>query len=78
MASAGMPGIGIRGVRERLRQLGGAVEINAHGTGTVVVARLPYTESSRRLRTKKFVLVANLRRDCGIYDLRFWHHDCLI
>ncbi len=46
MASSGAPGVGIRGMRERLRQLGGTVEINANGAGTVVVARLPDTESS--------------------------------
>jgi signal transduction histidine kinase len=35
------PGVGIRGMRERLRQLGGTLEINSNGTGTAVVARLP-------------------------------------
>ena len=40
MASDGKPGVGIRGMRERLRQLGGSLEIASHGTGTVVVARL--------------------------------------
>jgi len=46
MASAGTPGVGIRGMRERLRQLGGALEINSNGTGTVVKARLPVNEAS--------------------------------
>ncbi len=41
MASAGAPGVGIRGMRERLRQLGGALEINSNGSGTVVAVRLP-------------------------------------
>jgi signal transduction histidine kinase len=36
-----MPGVGIRGMRERLRQLGGNLEIKSGGTGTVVVVRLP-------------------------------------
>jgi signal transduction histidine kinase len=44
MASAGTPGVGIRGMRERLRQLGGTLEIDSNGTGTVVVARLPVNE----------------------------------
>ena len=34
-------GVGIRGMRERLRQLGGTLEINSNGDGTVVIARLP-------------------------------------
>jgi len=36
-------GVGIRGMRERLRQLGGALEIRPvrNGTGTIVIARLP-------------------------------------
>jgi PAS domain S-box-containing protein len=43
MESTGTLGVGIRGMRERLRQLGGRLEINpeGNGTGTVMVARLP-------------------------------------
>jgi signal transduction histidine kinase len=37
----GTPGVGIRGMRERLRQLGGNLEISSNGTGTIVSARLP-------------------------------------
>jgi signal transduction histidine kinase len=33
-------------MRERLRQLGGTLEINSNGTGTVVVVRLPIAETS--------------------------------
>ena len=42
-APSGTPGVGIRGMRERLRQLGGSLEIHSdgRGKGTVVVARLP-------------------------------------
>jgi signal transduction histidine kinase len=46
MASSGTPGVGIRGMRERLRQLGGTLEINSNGTGTVVVVGLPIAETS--------------------------------
>jgi signal transduction histidine kinase len=46
MASAGTPGVGIRGMRERLRQLGGTLEIDSNGTGTIVEARLPVTMTS--------------------------------
>jgi signal transduction histidine kinase len=43
LLSAGTPGVGIRGMRERLRQLGGTMEINSdgNGSGTLVVVRLP-------------------------------------
>jgi signal transduction histidine kinase len=43
LLSEGTPGVGIRGMRERLRQLGGTLEIdsNGNGKGTIVVARLP-------------------------------------
>jgi len=39
----GKAGVGIRGMRERLRQLGGTLEIEPgrNGPGTVVIARLP-------------------------------------
>src|SRR5258708_4935837 len=43
MDSVGTPGVGIRGMRERLRQLGGNLEIKSNGEGTIVVAQLPVT-----------------------------------
>ncbi len=46
MELGGTPGVGIRGMRERLRQLGGSLEINSTGRGTVVVARLPVASTS--------------------------------
>jgi signal transduction histidine kinase len=46
MTSSGTPGVGIRGMRERLRQLGGTLEIRSNGSGTVVVAELPLAEPS--------------------------------
>jgi signal transduction histidine kinase len=39
--SAGAPGVGIRGMRERLRQLGGGLDIQSSGHGTTILARLP-------------------------------------
>jgi signal transduction histidine kinase len=45
MDSGGSPGVGIRGMRERLRQLGGTLEVNSNGEGTVVVARVPISNS---------------------------------
>lgn len=41
MAASGMPGVGIRGMRERLQQLGGQLEITSNSRGTLVSARLP-------------------------------------
>jgi signal transduction histidine kinase len=48
MSSGGAPGVGIRGMRERLRQLGGTLEINSDGggKGTVIVAQLPIASTS--------------------------------
>jgi signal transduction histidine kinase len=47
--SAGRTGVGFRGMRERLRQLGGRLEIRSDNTGTAVTAMIPLagtTESS--------------------------------
>jgi signal transduction histidine kinase len=46
MASTGTPGVGIRGMRERLRQLGGSLDIHSNGKGTRIVARLPGADAS--------------------------------
>jgi PAS domain S-box-containing protein len=39
--SSGALGVGVRGMRERLRQLGGDLEIQSNGKGTLVTATLP-------------------------------------
>jgi signal transduction histidine kinase len=41
LSSSGRTGVGFRGMRERLRQLGGTLEIRSDGAGTVVSATLP-------------------------------------
>jgi signal transduction histidine kinase len=43
METSGKAGVGIRGMRERIRQLGGSLEIASppNGKGTIIVARLP-------------------------------------
>jgi signal transduction histidine kinase len=48
MESGGTVGVGIRGMRERVQQLGGSLNIdsNGAGTGTRVVVRLPAAESA--------------------------------
>ena len=47
MNRAGAPGVGIRGMRERLRQLGGSLEISSNGKGTLVIAQLPVLIESK-------------------------------
>lgn len=44
--AAGRTGVGFRGMRERLRQLGGTLRIESDETGTSVIASLPQQESS--------------------------------
>jgi PAS domain S-box-containing protein len=40
-------GVGLRGMQERVRQLGGSLEIRSNGRGTTVTATLPYGKSGR-------------------------------
>ena len=49
MLSGGTVGVGIRGIRERVRQLGGTLEISSEGigAGTCVLVRLPAAEAAR-------------------------------
>lgn len=51
MELSGKAGVGLRGMRERVRQLGGTLEIGspANGRGTVVIARLPVEQNSAEL-----------------------------
>jgi len=46
LESGGTLGVGVRGMRERARRLGGSLEISSdgEGTGTRIVVRLPATE----------------------------------
>jgi len=46
MATDGKPGVGIRGMRERIRQLGGTLEIESNSKGTAVIAYLPLANVS--------------------------------
>jgi two-component system, sensor histidine kinase and response regulator len=48
MELSGKAGVGIRGMRERVRQLGGRLEIDTptNGKGTVIVARLPIDQAT--------------------------------
>lgn len=59
MDSGGSLGVGIRGMRERLRQLGGTLEINSSDRGTVVVAQLTVPKNidieAEKIKVKKLV-----------------------
>jgi signal transduction histidine kinase len=46
IASGGGAGVGLRGMRERLKKLGGTLKIHTDGNGTSVTATLPNTEST--------------------------------
>jgi signal transduction histidine kinase len=45
-AAGSLPGVGLRGMRERIVQLGGEVEINSNAYGTLIVARLPFASAA--------------------------------
>jgi signal transduction histidine kinase len=45
LTAAGTPGVGVRGMQERIRQLGGTLDINSGGHGTRITVRLPIPET---------------------------------
>jgi signal transduction histidine kinase len=45
LSGSGRTGVGFRGMRERLRQLGGTLQIQSDGTGTAVIAMLPMSNA---------------------------------
>ncbi|MFZ3332005.1 MAG: PAS domain S-box protein [Candidatus Acidiferrales bacterium] len=45
IAAGETAGVGLRGMRERVRQLGGRLEIHSNGTGTTVRATVPYVKA---------------------------------
>jgi hypothetical protein len=49
ISSGETTGVGLRGMRERVRQLGGTVEVQSNGHGTTVIAKVPVEESSRNV-----------------------------
>ncbi|HTS04689.1 MAG TPA: hypothetical protein VMP68_03830, partial [Candidatus Eisenbacteria bacterium] len=52
--AAGTPGVGVRGMQERIRQLDGTLDISSGGHGTRVIVRLPIpeTHTSDRILTE--------------------------
>jgi signal transduction histidine kinase len=55
LSSSGRTGVGFRGMRERLRQLGGTLEIRSDNSGTAVTATLPLAESPSAMSDKSEV-----------------------
>jgi PAS domain S-box-containing protein len=47
VAAGETAGVGLRGMRERVRQLGGRLEIYSNRTGTTVTATVPYVEAEQ-------------------------------
>jgi PAS domain S-box-containing protein len=54
IASGATAGVGLRGMRERVKQLGGNMEVRSNGKGTTVIARVPFTESPQPTETTRF------------------------
>jgi two-component system, NarL family, sensor kinase len=48
-------GVGLSGMRERLRELGGTLDIRSTGEGTIVTAALPATSARNRRRVSKIL-----------------------
>ena len=46
ISSGDTSGVGFRGMRERVKQLGGSLEVRSHGKGTTVIATVPFLESA--------------------------------
>jgi len=56
VAAGKTPGVGFRGMQERLRQLGGKLEIKSDQSGTIVTAMLPRSEHASASAAAKEVL----------------------
>jgi len=46
LASGKLSGVGLRGMHERLRQMGGQLDVQSNGTGTLILATLPIEVSA--------------------------------
>ena len=55
ISTSGRTGVGFRGMRERLRQLGGTLEIHSDGAGTKVSAELPLLPSNAEFTNDNFL-----------------------
>jgi PAS domain S-box-containing protein len=48
LASGKLSGVGLRGMHERLRQMGGQLDVQSNGTGTLILATLPIDVSAAK------------------------------
>jgi signal transduction histidine kinase len=48
LASGKLSGVGLRGMHERLRQMGGQLDVQSNGTGTLILATLPIEVSGAK------------------------------
>ena len=48
LASGKLSGVGLRGMNERLRQMGGQLDVESNGTGTLILATLPIEATPAR------------------------------
>jgi signal transduction histidine kinase len=51
LASGKLSGVGLRGMQERLRQMGGQLEVQSNASGTLVSATLPIEVASAKQTT---------------------------
>jgi PAS domain S-box-containing protein len=51
LSSSATVGVGLRGMRERVRQLGGMLQIHSNGKGTIVTVALPVRRTSQESAT---------------------------
>lgn len=58
LCSSAYAGVGLRGMRERLRRLGGTLQIQSNGTGTRVIAVLPVSRAAAGPSTLELPKVA--------------------
>jgi signal transduction histidine kinase len=54
ISSGQLTGVGLRGMRERVRQFGGHLDVHSNGNGTRVVAVLPIPERAARREQESF------------------------
>ncbi len=52
VSSGGVPGVGIKGMQERLRQLEGELEVNSDSRGTSITARLPIPDTRQEVSSR--------------------------
>lgn len=54
ISSGELTGVGLRGMRERVRQFGGHLEVRSNGSGTRVIAVLPIAKVAAQSQQSTF------------------------